>query len=136
MRKYWAIAKTAWQNITEYRANLVGHAVAHLFALLASIYLWQAVFAGRQSFGPYTLRAMISYFVMVKFLHFANRSNTSASIAEEIKQGDLSVYLLKPLNYLKFWFAVTVAERLFQAILEFVIIVLFLLFLPVELMKK
>lgn len=130
MKKYWAIARTAWQNITEYRANLVGHVVAHLFALLALIYLWQAIFAGRHSFGSYTLGAMISYFIMTKFLHFANRGDTSARVAEEIKQGDLSVYLLKPLSYLKFWLATTLAERFFQAILESVIIVLFLIFLP------
>jgi ABC-2 type transport system permease protein len=130
MGKYWTIAKAAWQNIIEYRVNLIGRIVAHLFALLALIYLWQAIFAGRHAFGPYTLGGMISYFVMCKFLHFAYRGNTAASIADEIRQGDLSVYLLRPLNYLKFWFTVTLTERFFQAILESVVVVAFLIFLP------
>lgn len=130
MRKYWAVAKTAWQNIAEYRANLVGHAIAHLLTLFCLIYLWRAIFVGRLFFGSYSLGAIISYFIMTKFLHFANRGDTSRRIADEIKQGDLSLYLLKPWSYLKCCFAVTIAERLFQAIVDLAIVSLFLILIP------
>lgn len=80
----------------------MAHMVRGIIYLLVLIFIWKAVFRQIDSFGSYTFSSMITYLVMVKFLHFTNRGNVARLIANEIKEGRLSIYLVKPINYHEF----------------------------------
>lgn len=127
LRKYWAIFKVNWQNSVEYRGEFLAHMVRGLISLAVMTFIFRAVFTQAPNFGGYTFSSMFTYLIMVRFLHFATRGNTARIIAEEIKEGKLSVYLIKPLSYLKFWLSSFAAERAFELLIRLSIIFIFLI---------
>lgn len=131
MRKYWTIFQLSWQNNFEYRFEFFSHMLLGLVEMMVLIFVWQAVFKQVGNFSGYNFGSMITYLVMVQFLHFVNRQNTSRQIAEQIKEGDLSVFLLKPFDYLQYWFFSFLASRFFEFLVRLSIIFVFLaIFLP------
>lgn len=130
MRKYWAIFKITWQDAVEYRAEFLGHMVLGLITFLVMYFIWSAVFRERTYFGSYTFSGMMTYVLMTRFLHFASRNNVGRMIAEEIKEGGISSDLLKPFNYLKWWFSYFLADRGFEFILRLLMLVVFFILFP------
>lgn len=130
MRKYWAVFKITWQNAVEYRMEFIGHMMLGLISLLVMFFIWSAVFKDRQFFGEYTFSSMMTYLVLVRFLHFVKRSNIGREIAEEIKEGRLSAYLLRPVKYLRWWLSSFLAERIFEFGLRMSMLFVFLYFFP------
>jgi len=130
MRKYWAIFKISWENAVEYRAEFLGHMMLGLVSLLVMYFIWSAVFVNRESFGNYTFTSMMTYLLMVQFVHFVKRSGSLKMIANEIKEGGISAYLIKPVSYLRWWLAVFLADRSFESILRILMFLVFLLFFP------
>lgn len=130
MRKYWAIFKLNWQNSVEYRVDFFGHLLTSTLSLLATLFIFRAIFKQTSNFGGYTFPLIFTYLVMTKFLHFATRGNTSRYIADEIKTGQLSTGLIKPINYIKYWFSLFLADRFFEIVIRAILIVAFILFFP------
>ena len=52
MRKYWHVINIGLQNTLVYRVNFLFRSVFGLIPLTATIYLWQAIYAGRESGDP------------------------------------------------------------------------------------
>lgn len=130
MRKYWAIFKVNWQKSFEYRADFIGHLGMGIITFVVMYFVWGAVFKGRDTFNGYTFSSMMTYVLLTKFLHFALRHNIGRQIAEEIKEGRISLYLIKPVSYIKWWFAIFLADRSFEFIIRLTMLTVFLLFLP------
>lgn len=130
MRKYWAIFKASWQNNVEYRADFLAHMILGLISLAVTAFIFKAVFNQTVNFGGYTFSSMFTYLVMTKVLHFTTRGNTARYIADEIKEGKLSLYLIKPIDYLKNWASLFLADRFFEVSVRFSLIIVFFLFLP------
>jgi ABC-2 type transport system permease protein len=130
MKKYWAIFKITWQNSLQYRVQFLVHMIRGIIFLIVLIFIWRSVFNQVENFGGYTFSSMLTYLVMIRFIHFTNRGNTGRLIADEIKNGDLSKYLLKPVNYLKFWFCSFWADRLFDALTRITVLIGFLVLMP------
>lgn len=130
MRKYWAVFKVTWQYNFEYRFEVLSHLILGLMSFFVLLFVWTAIFKQKPNFNGYTLSKMITYLVMVKVLHFLTRGNTSRVIATEIKEGKLSIYLLKPISYLKFWFSSFLADRSFEILVRSLLMIVFLLVLP------
>lgn len=126
MRKYFGIFKLSWQNSLEYRFEFFAHMALGLVQFVVLFFIWKAIFKQTSNFSGYTFVSMISYLVMVQFLHFINRQNTARQIAEEIKNGDISIFLLKPMSYLKYWFFSFLASRFFEFLVRLLIIFVFL----------
>ncbi|PIS14293.1 hypothetical protein COT64_03400 [Candidatus Shapirobacteria bacterium CG09_land_8_20_14_0_10_39_12] len=118
MRKYWAVFKINWQKSIEYRADVIGHLGMGLITFIVMYYIWSAVLKGGRTFNGYTLSSMMTYVILTRFVHFTMRSNTARQMGEEIKEGKLSIYLVKPVNYLKLWFSIFWADRLFEIIVR------------------
>jgi len=130
MGKYWAIFKITWQNAVEYRMEFLAHMVLGLITLLVMYFIWSAVFEGRTYLGNYTFSSMMTYLVMVRFLHFVRRTSPVRIIADEIKEGKISAYLIKPVSYLRWWLAAFLAERIFESILRILMLFVFLILFP------
>ncbi len=130
MRKYFAVFKVNWQKSFEYRADFFGHVGMGMIAFIVMYFVWSAVFNGRTTFNGYTFSAMMTYVMLTRFLHFVMRGNIGREIASEIKEGKLSVYLIKPFSYLKYWFSIFLANRSFEFLIRFFMLVVSFLLLP------
>ena len=68
MRKYWHVINIGIQNTLVYRVNFLFRAVFGLIPLMATLFLWRAIYAGKESSGEvagYTLARMTSYYLLV-----------------------------------------------------------------------
>ena len=130
MHKYGAVFRINWQRSVEYRLEFVGNLIRGLitFAILALTF--RAVFAQTDRFAGYSYSSIFTYLLMARVLHFTTRGNTAREIAREIREGDLSNYLLKPVSYIRFWFFSFLGDRLFEILIRFCLIAIFLVLLP------
>jgi ABC-2 type transport system permease protein len=126
MKKYLQIFKTSWEDGFVYRLNFVMWRLRTIFWLLASYFFWLAVYQNRTQIGSYTQKAMLTYILGTFLLSELIQRNISVSIGEEISSGDLTNYLVKPINYFYYWIVRDWADKLlnlFFGIVELIILV-------------
>ena len=77
MRKYWHVLNIGIQNTLVYRVNFLFRATFGLVPLMATLFLWRAIFASKQSgtqVAGYTLAGMTSYYLLVTIVDAAKCS--------------------------------------------------------------
>lgn len=104
LRKYWHVIKIGFANTLVYRVNFFFRGAFGLIPLLASIYLWRTVYDGKPgNVAGYSLAGMISYYLMVTIVDTLTAvSEDDWQIAADIKDGNISQFILKPINYLAY----------------------------------
>lgn len=116
MAKYWHVFNIGLQNTLVYRFNFFGRACFGLIPLTATIFLWQAVYAGRTGEGSlagYTLAQMISYYLVITIVDaFTAVAEDDWQIAADIKDGNISQFLVKPIDYLGYRLSLFGAGRI------------------------
>jgi ABC-2 type transport system permease protein len=106
MKKYWHVVKIGIANTLVYRMNFFFRAAFSLVPLLATIYLWRTVFSGQPhggDVGGYSLAGMISYYLLVTIVDtLTNVNEDDWQIAADIKDGNISQFMLKPIDYMMY----------------------------------
>ncbi|ACB76813.1 ABC transporter permease [Opitutus terrae] len=106
------------QSNLVYRWNFAIRGFFSLFHLAAVVILWTAAYAGRDTIGGYTLGQTITYFIMLIVLQFfVSAFNEDYQISEEIRNGLINQFLLKPINYYAYRFSIFLAARLVSGLL-------------------
>lgn len=111
MRKYWQVFKTSWQESFVYRLNFIMRRVRSILLLLTVYFLWRAVFQNNQIIFGYDQAKILTYVLGTSILRAIVLSSRTAEVGEEISQGNLSLYLLRPISYLKYWFSRDLSEK-------------------------
>ena len=99
-----------------YRWNFLLRVLVSFVPLLGSVFLWNAVFSGKQAFAGYTFTSMVAYFItliLVDALTVATEDDFQ--IAEDIREGRISMMLLKPVDYRLYRFYLYAAARVVHA---------------------
>src|SRR5690348_15591492 len=106
MNKYWHVINVGIQNNLTYRFNFLARTLFGLIPLLAILYMWRTIYAGNgrgSEVGSYTLAQMTSYYLVVTLVDALTAVNEDDwQIAADIKDGNISQFLLKPINYLTY----------------------------------
>jgi ABC-2 type transport system permease protein len=99
-----------------YRWNFLLRVVVSFVPLLGSVFLWNAVFAGKRSFAGYTFESMVAYFITLIVIDTLTVPNEDDfQIAEDIREGRINALLLKPIGYRLYRFHLYAAARLVHA---------------------
>jgi ABC-2 type transport system permease protein len=116
MRKYWYVINVGIQNNLTYRFNFLARTLFGLIPLIATLYVWQTIYAGKGNgaeVGSYTLAQMVSYYLLVTIVDALTAVNEDDwQIAADIKDGNISQFLLKPINYLTYRLCLFVSGRI------------------------
>jgi ABC-2 type transport system permease protein len=130
MNKYWHVLNVGIQNTLVYRANFLFRSTFSLVPLFATISLWRTVYAGQQgSIAGYELAQMISYYLVVTIVDsLTGVTEDDWQIVAEIKDGQISQFLLKPVDYLTYRLCLFGAGRLVFAACACVPVGLFIFF--------
>lgn len=131
MKKYLQILKITWQEYFLYRLNFVMWRVRAVFQLLTVYFLWGAILTGRGEIFGWSQSLILTYILGTSLLRSLVLATRTYDVAEEINQGNLSNFLLRPINYFRYWFARDLADKIFNlsfALLE--LTVLFFLLRP------
>ena len=132
MRKYWHATKIGLQNNLAYRVNFLARALFGLVPLIAILCLWQKIYAGKapgELVAGYTLAQMISYYLMVTVVDALTAVNEDDwQIAADIKDGNISQFLLKPIDYLGYRLCLFLSGRLIFTLVSALPVGLFIFF--------
>lgn len=116
MQKYWHVINIGMQNNLAYRVNFLARSLFGLIPLTAMLYLWRTIYAGKGESGAviasYTLAEMMSYYLIVQIVDALSAVNEDDwAIAADIKDGNISQFLLKPIDYLWYRLCLFVSGR-------------------------
>jgi ABC-2 type transport system permease protein len=104
MRKYWHVINVGIQNNLTYRFNFLARTIFGLIPLVAVLYVWKTIYAGKGAgarVGSYSLPQMVSYYLLITIVDALTAVNEDDwQIAADIKDGNISQFLLKPIDYL------------------------------------
>jgi ABC-2 type transport system permease protein len=104
VNKYRHVLSVGIQNNLTYRFNFLARSLFGLIPLVAMLYVWKAIYAGKSSggmVGVYSFAEMVSYYILVTVVDALTAVNEDDwQIAADIKDGNISQFLLKPIDYL------------------------------------
>ena len=116
--KYRHVFLVGLQGNLVYRWNFGIRAVFSLVHLAFVFILWTAAFSGEETIGGFSLQETISYFVALLLLQFfIGAFSEDYQISEEIRNGLINQFLLKPVNYFVYRFTIFIAARLVSGLL-------------------
>lgn len=119
--KYRQAFLVGLQSNIVYRWNFAVRGFFSLFHLAVVFILWGAAFAGTDAIGGFDLRQTLTYFITLLVLQFfVSAFNEDYQISEEIRNGLINQFLLKPINYFLYRFSIFVAARMVSGALIFI----------------
>lgn len=130
MKKYLQVIKNTWQEYGVYRLNFLVWRLRSFIGFLTIYFFWGAVFGSRGEVFGWRQEQILTYILGVAFIRSIILSSRTIDVGGEINQGNLTNYLLKPLNFLSYWFSRDVADKTLN--IFFTIIELTLFFLIVK----
>ena len=93
--------------------ELRGPELFSIFHLAVVFILWGAVFAGKPEIGGFGFAQTLTYFVVLFVLQFfIGAFNEDYQISEDIRNGLINQFLLKPINYFLYRLSMFAAARL------------------------
>jgi ABC-2 type transport system permease protein len=106
MKKYRHVLAIGIQNNLTYRFNFLARTLFGFIPLLAMLYLWRTIYSGKgpgASVGSYTYAEMVSYYLLASIVDALTAVNEDDwQIAADIKDGNISQFLVKPIDYLTY----------------------------------
>ncbi|HZI31804.1 MAG TPA: ABC-2 family transporter protein [Candidatus Binatia bacterium] len=131
MRKYFHIIGIGLQNNLQYRFNYLTRTLFSFIPLFAMLSLWRTVYAGNSEAGDhngFTQSQMIFYYLLVAVVDVLTAVNEDDwQIAADIREGNISQFLLKPVDYLWYRLSLFVSGRIAFVAMASVPLAVFLL---------
>jgi len=128
VKKYWHAINIGFQNNLTYRFNFLARTLFGFIPLMAVLFLWRKIYEGKgegASISTFTLKQMTSYYLIVTIVDALTAVNEDDwQIAADIKDGNISQFLLKPVDYLWFRFCLFISGRITYMAVAFVPIAL------------
>ena len=130
--KYAHVLSVGIQNTLVYRTNFLFRAAFGLVPLAATLFLWEAIYADKPTgtaIGAYTLAEMVSYYLLVTVVDaFTAVAEDDWQIAADIKDGAVSQFLLKPLDFLAYRLCLYLSGRVIYTSAALIPVAVFLFF--------
>jgi ABC-2 type transport system permease protein len=114
-----------------YRFNFAVWGFLSIMYLLIHYFLWNAVysFTSQEIIRGFTFNGLIVYFLIISIVGTATYTEVDSMLARRIRSGNLSVFLARPISYMKRGFYLTLANRTFAIVLEKIPLVIVAAFL-------
>lgn len=120
MKKYLKVFAISFQQEFAYKVNFIMWRVRNVLQIFLVFFLWDTVFInpGRQIFG-YDKARILTYIFGLLIVRAFVLSARAGDISGEVARGDLSNYLVKPLDYFKYWFTRDLSSKALNLIFAF-----------------
>jgi ABC-2 type transport system permease protein len=117
--KWSQTIQIAWSKYTAYRLNfflqIIGPALVFFFI---KYNLWSSIYQGDQDvvIGNFNFEQMIQYHIWAMMVGLLAQGHTAMNLAEEIRLGKISTYLIYPFQFWQFHTAHFLAFQLLQLV--------------------
>jgi len=132
LKKYISIFKISFAQEFAYRLNFVMWRIRNIMQIFLLFFLWLTVFSDpeRVVFG-YDRVKILTYVFGILVVKAIVLSARAVDVGGEISRGDLTILLLKPINYFKYWLTRDLSSKALNFIFAaFEILILFLILKP------
>lgn len=130
-RKYSTILSVSWTNGFAYPISFWIWRFRQLLQTFISLSLWINIFSTQTSLFGYERGQMLTYIFLASMVSYFVLASRTIDVVSVINSGDLSLYLVKPINFFANWFARDIADKLQNILFSiFELTILFLLFHP------
>src|SRR4030042_6298552 len=120
MKKYLAVIKTEWSRQMTYRVNQFTFRIGNVFEILVQILIWSAIFQNINIIKGYSHREMITYILIGLLLSMLmNNYGFENIISDHIEKGEISNFISKPINYIKYLITLSVGRCSFTLAVAF-----------------
>lgn len=105
MKKYAKIFLIGLQETIQYRTKVLINILVGFIPVFIQIFLWLAIYASVEfkDIDGLSFRDMVSYLILALIVNnYLSSGSADRMIGDDIKEGTLSRYLLKPIN--NFWY--------------------------------
>ncbi|HTL69428.1 MAG TPA: ABC-2 family transporter protein [Lacunisphaera sp.] len=118
LHKYSAVFGVGLQSNLVYRVNFGVRGFFSFFHLLVVFTLWSAAYADKPLIAGFTFAQTFTYFVAMIVVQFMiGAFNEDYQISDEIRNGLINQFLLKPVNYFLYRFSIYASARLVTGLL-------------------
>ncbi|MCW1970078.1 MAG: ABC-2 family transporter protein [Anaerolineae bacterium] len=128
LRAYPRLLKANWALVIEYRAELIMWFLSGTFPFIM-MGVWLNI-AKNRSLNGFDENAFVAYYLAVAWVRRINFIWILHDIEDRIRTGELSPYLLRPLDYSHHIFAKVIASRAYNAIVIGVVVGIIVLLVP------
>lgn len=125
------IIRSAWQRQLSYRFTIAMYRIGELAEVLILVLMWTAIYAaGTGAIRGFTLPEMITYVLIGTLCTTLTRNFLPSFVSRDISEGRLSMFLVKPISYLRYIFLNEIGRAslatLFSIVTQLIIISFFL----------
>lgn len=131
MKKYWIVIKNTWNEMLTYRLNFTMWRVRVTLQLLTLYFFWLAMTSQTSNLFGYSQKLMITYILGTSLIGSIVLSSKTGEVGENINNGDLSIFLIRPINYFYYWLARDLGDKAMNILFSiFELTILYLIFHP------
>lgn len=130
MHKYLEVIKIAYSLQLAYRGGMLIRCVRDIVTVLFFVLLWSALFRKTSVIGGYTLPSIITYYIIARIIDQLYSYEPARLLSRDIRQGDLSNYLVKPWKYVLYLASYTFGRRFARTTFSFLAIGLVFVLVP------
>ena len=133
MNKYTSIFKTSLSQEFAYKLNFIMWRLRNVLQIVIFFSLWTAIFYfnNNNAVLGYSYEKIVAYSFMLIVVRSIVLSNRIIDISGHIANGDLTNYLLRPINYFKYWITRDLSSKFLNLSFSAIeITVLFLIIRP------
>jgi len=119
MRKYLTLAKITFEEYLVYRLNFVLWRFRSFVSFLTLFFFWLAIYDSRSEFLGYQKSQMLAYVVGIAMLRSIVLGSRSVDLGGQIRSGELTKIVLRPLGIFSFWFSRDLVDKLLNIFFTF-----------------
>ncbi|MEM4270526.1 MAG: ABC-2 family transporter protein [Candidatus Pacearchaeota archaeon] len=111
MKKYYIVARNTWDQALAYRTSFIMWRVRNIIQLLTIYFLWLVVLPPGKNLLGYSQSLMLTYILGTSLMDSIVLASRTYIVGEEINNGNLMNFLLKPINYFLYWFSMDLGDK-------------------------
>jgi ABC-2 type transport system permease protein len=111
MPKYFQVIKITFQEYFVYRLNFALWRFRSFVLFLTLLFFWLAIYGDRGELLGYQKSQMLAYVIGIAFLRSIVVGSRSADLAGQIRSGELTKLVLRPIELFSYWFSRDLADK-------------------------
>jgi ABC-2 type transport system permease protein len=115
-----------FQNTFVYRWNFFIRSIFGILPLLGTVFIWGAIFHAKgQGINTFDYGSVVFYFLLVLFLQgLVTPTDDEWEVANDIREGQISSFIVRPINYLLYRFCLFASNRILYAAMTLPVVAL------------
>lgn len=123
-----AVAYATYKEWAAYRSHMLVSLFIGPLYFLVQIFIWTALFEGKETINGFTLDQMIAYYGIAALIHYCVMDFADWNFQMLIRTGKFITYLIRPMHHRVFAFSQKIGHRILGFTIEFIPVYLIFFF--------